>query len=204
MQSEMSCYSIGHSTGTVDKFIQLLKKYNIKYLIDVRSIPYSKHAPQFNAETLKLELKKNGIIYGYMGKELGARYDDPRLLFEDGRVDFNKVRKTEFFKHGIDRIIHGIKNGYEIAIMCTEKDPFECHRFGLVSHELSRKGVMVYHILEDGSLINNKQLEEKLMLKYRPYYNQITLMEPEKTNEEYIEECYVEHNKQIGYINEEG
>jgi hypothetical protein len=63
---------------------------------------------------------------------------------------------------------------------------------------------MVYHILEDGSLINNKQLEEKLMLKYRPYYNQITLMEPEKTNEEYIEECYVEHNKQIGYINEEG
>jgi uncharacterized protein (DUF488 family) len=199
----MICYTVGHSTGTTDKFISLLSKYKIKYLVDVRSTPYSKHAPQFNSEALKATLKANGIIYGHMGKELGARYDDPNLLFTDGRVDFSKVRKTDNFKNGIDRIINGIKQGHMIALMCTEKEPFECHRFCLVSYELSKQGATVLHILEDGTLISNDKLEERLLRKYRPEHNQISLLGPTKSRDELVEECYVEHNKQIGYINEE-
>lgn len=199
----MKCYTIGHSTNTVEKFIALLKKYNIKYLVDVRSTPYSKHAPQFNSETLKATLKSKGIIYGHMGKELGARYEDPNLLFSDGRVDFQKVRNTNTFQHGIERVINGIKHGNIIALMCSEKAPFECHRFCLVSYELSKRGVTILHILENGALVSNEQLEEKLLNKYKPDYNQMSLLGPTKSRRELIEECYIEHNKQIGYLNEE-
>ncbi len=201
METDMICYTVGHSTGTVDKFISLLSKYRIMYLIDIRSTPYSKHAPQFNSETLKATLKANGIIYGHMGKELGARYDDPNLLFKEGRVDFKKVRNTSTFKLGIDRIIQGIKQGNAIAVMCSEKEPFECHRFCLVSYELSKRGVAVLHILEDGSVVSNEMLEERLLEKYRPNYNQLRLLGPAKSRDEFIEECYIEQNKQIGYKN---
>lgn len=203
MEKSLTCFTIGHSTQTVDEFIRLLKKHDIKYLIDVRSMPYSKFASQFNSENLKMALKIYSIIYGYMGKELGARYEDPVLHFEDGRVDFKKVRETDTFKNGIERIIQGAKQGYKIALMCAEKDPFECHRFCLISYELAKRGLKVLHIMHDGSVIANEELEDRLLNKYRQDYNQISLLEPMKSREEFLEESYVEHNKQIGYLKEE-
>lgn len=204
MENKLTCFTIGHSNQTADEFVELLKRHGIKYLIDVRSTPYSKYAPQFNSEALKIILKHNGILYGYMGKELGARYEDPQLLFKDGRVDFVKVRGTSAFRHGIERIVQGVDVGHVIALMCSEKEPFDCHRFCLVSYELSKKGLQVLHILQDGSVVSNGELEERLLDKYRAGYNQVSLLEPIKSREECLEESYIEHNKQIGYSKEEG
>ena len=84
-------YTIGHSTHDVNFFIEILKKFNINALVDVRSMPYSNFSSQFNQEYISKELKQNGIYYIFMGDLLGARYDSSKVLDEKGIVDFNKV-----------------------------------------------------------------------------------------------------------------
>ena len=183
--------------------MKLLKTHQIKYLADVRSAPYSKFAPQFNRELLQSDLKSHGIQYLYMSNELGARHEHPSLLFTDGKVDFSKVRETILFKSGIERILNGLTQGNRIVLMCSEKDPYDCHRFCLITPALSAKGIHVLHILQNGSLIANEELEERLLAKYRRDYNQINLFEPTKSREEFLLESYAEHNRHIAYSREE-
>jgi uncharacterized protein (DUF488 family) len=203
LENNLICYTIGHSSQTSDAFEQLLKTHQIKYLADVRSAPYSKFAPQFNRELLQSDLKSHGIQYMHMGKELGARHEHPSLLFADGKVDFSKVRQTGLFISGVEKILHGVAQGHRIVLMCSEKDPYECHRFCLISPTLSAKGIHVLHILQDGSLVANEELEERLLGKYRRDYNQISLFEPTKSREEFLLESYTEHNRHIAYSREE-
>jgi len=201
------CYTIGHSNHTIEKFVELLLQHKIGYLADVRSSPYSQHVPQFNKEVLDKELKKVGIKYLHFGKELGARYTDSQLLFEDGGVDFEKVRNTPNFIAGIDRILDGISKGFRIAIMCTEKDPLDCHRFVLVSYALKKAGISVVHILEDGSTVPNEAIEDRLLQKKKKNANQPSLFDgPEKVvrlKEDLLEEAYRERNIDIAYRVEE-
>jgi hypothetical protein len=65
-----------------------------------------------------------------MGNLLGARYDDKNLLFDNGKVNFKKVQETKNFQDGITRLEKGIEKGYNISLMCSEKEAFDCHRFG--------------------------------------------------------------------------
>ncbi len=78
-------FTIGHSTNTIESFIEFLNNYQINTIVDVRSIPYSRFASQFNKEQLYAFLKKENIIYIHMGNNLGARYEERKLLFEDGK-----------------------------------------------------------------------------------------------------------------------
>jgi len=96
-----------------------------------------------------------------MGNLLGARYNDNSLLSDDGKVSFNKVIKTKSFNEGIKRINDGLHKGYNIALMCSEKNPLECHRFSLISHFLNEHGYDVEHILSD-KIIAHKVLDDKL------------------------------------------
>lgn len=177
----MLIYTIGHSTHTIDNFISLLKRTGIDTIVDVRSSPYSKYNPQYNREALKTELLKQGITYIFMGDELGARHQEPEVLEADGRVNFDKVRKLESFKNGIRRVIAGLEKGYKIALMCSEKNPIECHRFSLVSYSLQKEGLQVRHILEDGSITENIELEKSFLSKVPDMF---------KTKEQEIEEGY--------------
>ena len=130
-------------------------------IVDVRSIPYSQFSDQYNLENLRSFLKDNSIYYIHMGDLLGARYEDDELLFDDGKVNFEKVSQTKSFKEGIKRINEGLVKGFKIAIMCSEKNPVECHRFSLISHFLDEHGYIVEHILPDRN-IAHKILDEKL------------------------------------------
>ncbi len=123
-------YTIGHSTHPSEKFIELLKRHEITAVCDVRSSPYSQFTPQFNRETIQSELKKHGIAYVYLGKELGPRSDDPGC-YENGKVQYDRLAKTDLFHEGIRRAKEGMKS-YRIALMCAEKDPIMCHRTILV------------------------------------------------------------------------
>jgi uncharacterized protein (DUF488 family) len=126
-------FTIGHSTDTIETFIEYLKRHQIDTVVDVRSIPYSRFASQFNKEDLSASLKEKNIFYIPMGNNLGGRYTERELLFEDGKVDFSKVVLTDRFQEGIYRVETGIKKGYKIVLMCSEKNPIECHRFSLIS-----------------------------------------------------------------------
>lgn len=154
-------YTIGHSTHPVDLFLSILRNSRIDVVVDVRSVPYSQFAVQYNKDNLKSFLKKNDIYYIPMGNLLGARYEDKSLLFDDGKVSFERVTKTKNFQSGIDRIDDGIKKGYNIILMCSEKNPLECHRFSLISHFLHEHGYDVEHILPD-RIIAHRVLDEKL------------------------------------------
>ena len=129
-------FTVGHSSHKINHFLKLLQMHSVNCLIDVRSRPYSKYAPQFNMDKIQDILNNNHIHYIFMGKELGAKREDRTLYTSEGYLDFEKVRETSLFISGIDRIKNGLEKGYNIALMCTEKDPIDCHRNILVAREL--------------------------------------------------------------------
>lgn len=198
-------YTIGHSIYDITEFINILKKNNINTIVDVRSIPYSKFASQFNKETLKKNLKRENIDYIFMGDQLGARYNDKKLLFDDGKVDFKKVQKTTSFQNAIARLEIGISKGYNISLMCSEKEAFDCHRFVLISEFLTKNGIEVNHIYQD-KIITQKDLEGQLLKKYDKKIPKIDLFNPDITLDEQISIAYKLRNQDIAYnaITKEG
>ncbi len=190
----MEIYTIGHSTHTIENFIKLLEKNGINYIADVRSSPYSKYSPQFNREALKSELEKKGIKYVFMGNELGARRVESEVIEPNGKVNFEKVRKLDSFKNGIMRLKTDIEKGFKIAVMCSEKDPFECHRFSLVCYSLQKEGLKIGHILEDGSILENAELEKRFLSKVPDLF---------RTKEQEIEDGYKLIENKIAFVREE-
>ena len=143
-------YTIGHSNGTVERFVELLRLHGITAIADVRSRPYSRFNPQFNREALAAELKSYGLEYVFLGQELGARSEDP-TCYRNGRALYSLIARTAVFERGIHRLFSGMGR-FQVAIMCAEKEPLACHRSILVSRYLHERGVKVHHILEDGRL----------------------------------------------------
>lgn len=197
-----SLYTIGHSTANMDFFIHLLRLYQIDCLFDVRSTPYSKYASHFNKEALEAVLKKNDIRYVYMGTYLGARQNNKLLYDKNGILDFEKVRSGNDFIIRMKSIEKGIIQGHNITLMCTEKDPFDCHRAIMIARGFELDNVNVNHILHDETLLSQKQLNERMLKHFFPERDQPVLNffdEPEKSDREYLIEAYRKRNQQIGY-----
>jgi len=197
--NNLFCYTIGHSNYTSEVFLKLLKDYGINCLVDVRSSPYSKYVPQFNKENLLMDFKKEKILYVYLGDKLGGRYMDSELLYDDGVVNYSKVLEKEEFQEGIKSVIRNIKKGLNIALMCSEKNPLDCHRFLLVAKALSAHGVQVKHILENGKDIIHTDLESLLVQKYNSELNQFSFFEEKLSPEQALEEAYRKRNKEVAY-----
>jgi uncharacterized protein (DUF488 family) len=161
MNSQVTIYTVGHSTHTIEKFLDLLEKNGVTAIADVRSSPFCRHTPQFNKDTLSAELKKHGIAYVFVGKELGARSDDASC-YEGGKVRFACLANTSTFKNGIERVLNGAQK-YRVALMCAEKEPLDCHRTLLVSRELEKLGVSIVHILPDGNTEEQPQTMSRLL-----------------------------------------
>jgi uncharacterized protein (DUF488 family) len=192
-------YTIGHSTHEVDYFISLLRKHNINCICDVRSVPYSKYNSQFNKDKLLRKLNEHQIYYIPMGEELGARYSNRDLFDSDGIVDFAKVRETEKFKSGLKRLAQGVGRGFNIALMCSEKEPADCHRSILVSYSVKKMDYKINHILADGNLKTHDKLEEEISLEYKKQWLQGSLFNNSKTDNSLLQFAYKCKNKEIGY-----
>lgn len=154
-------FTIGHSIHRLEQFIELLQKAGITAIADVRSLPYSRFNPQFNREALERMLKEQGIAYVFLGRELGARSDDPSC-YEKGRVRYDRLARTEIFQDGLQRVRKGAQS-HRVALMCAEKEPLECHRTLLVSRALEAQGVSVSHILADGRLESHPAAMDRLL-----------------------------------------
>jgi uncharacterized protein (DUF488 family) len=162
---EKTVYTIGHSNHSLSEFVKILIDNEINCLCDVRSTPYSKFTPQFNRESLKEKLKMENILYLEFDKEFGARRTEQSLL-TNGVVDFEKVALDPLFKSGILRIQNGLDKCFKIALMCSEKDPIDCHRNILCARNLQKNGVDIVHILYDGKQEENSITEKRLVEKY--------------------------------------
>ncbi len=153
--------TVGHSTHTIEIFLALLAQHEVTALADVRSAPYSRVNPQFNREALEQSLIAHGIKYVFLGRELGARSND-RTCYENGRVQYARLARTDLFRSGIERVIRGA-NDYRIVLMCAEREPLECHRTLLVARALAELGIVVQHILADGRLESQEAAMERLV-----------------------------------------
>lgn len=152
-------YTIGHSNLKKEEFLRNLIINNVNYIIDVRSIPYSKYVTWANRENLKEYLESNGIHYKFWGDVFGAKRKEPEL-YTNGAVDFNKVRNTENFKLYMDSIVKKAVYCYTICFMCTEQDPIDCHRSIMLQPALPLE---MYHILRDGSIQTRHELEKRML-----------------------------------------
>lgn len=194
-------YTIGHSNHEIDYFLTLLTAHHINCLIDVRSVPASAYNPQFNKPNLKNTLASKDIIYMHFGKEFGARQEQFELLDEEGIVSFERFQQTKQFRIGVERVHKGILKGYKIALMCSEGNPLECHRFSMVARVLEGEGITVLHILKDNELKSHQALEQNLIIQYDKKLPKKNLFEPGLTETETLEMVYHLHNKDIGWRN---
>lgn len=190
-------YTIGHSTHPIVYFLELLELYQVNCIVDVRSLPASRFNPQFNKKSLTNSLEQHGIKYFHFGEEFGARQTDPQFLTTDGRVDFDKIRSSDKFKKGIERLQQGVRDGFVIALMCSEGDPLNCHRFSLISIALTN--FEVKHILKDKSAISQEQLEDQLLEMYAKKLPTSDMFQSNFSRNELLKAAYRLKNKEVGY-----
>jgi uncharacterized protein (DUF488 family) len=143
-------YTVGHSAHTYDEFAGLLIGNKIDVVVDTRSAPYSRFAPQFDREILQRSLAESGIKYIFLGGELGGRPKNPTYYDSQGHVLYGRMRADLAFVAGIDRLEHGIAD-FRVALMCGEEDPAHCHRRLLVGRVLAERGHELLHIRADGT-----------------------------------------------------
>ncbi|MEO6109575.1 MAG: DUF488 domain-containing protein [Candidatus Saccharimonadales bacterium] len=147
-------FTIGHSTRLIDEFIELLKLHSITQLVDMRTIPKSRHNPQFGQEEIAMSLKKARIEYVYL-KELGGLRPPTKDSINDGwhSMSFRNYAdymQTEEFDGGLRELI-GIAKDEVTAIMCAEAVPWRCHR-SLVSDALIVRSIPISEIIGKGNV----------------------------------------------------
>lgn len=188
--------TIGHSTHSIEKFIELLRLNGVTAVADVRSSPYSRFNPQFNRENLDQSLKGSRIAYVFLGKELGARSDDP-TCYENGKVQYGRLAQTTDFRTGIERVIKGGQS-HCIALMCAEKEPLDCHRTLLVSRALEAAGISVAHIHADGRLEDHSDSMRRLV--------KVVGLSPEadmfRSEKDLVEEACALQEQRVAYVDE--
>jgi len=148
-----SIFTIGHSTRSIDEFIELLKVYGIREVVDVRSIPMSHHNPQFNENILKQSLKQNSVRYLHLKGLGGLRHskkDSINLGWHNASFrGFADYMATPAFSAGLETLME-IANMKQSAIMCAEAVPWRCHR-SLIADALIKKGWEVRDIMSKTS-----------------------------------------------------
>lgn len=142
-------YTIGHSTRSIPEFVDLLKAHGVKKIVDVRTIPKSRHNPQFNEDELPVSLKEVGIDYIHISELGGLRrtsHDSKNLGWNNRSFrGFADYMGTEEFAAGLAHL-EKIAHKKVTAIMCAEAVPWRCHR-SLIADALSKRHWAVFDIM---------------------------------------------------------
>lgn len=155
-------FTIGHSNHEPQAFVSLLQAHGVDVVVDVRSAPYSRYLPHFNKEHLAKALREAGIRYVFRGSELGGQPADRAYYDDEGRIRYDEVARTPVYGEGVDFIVAGADER-RLALMCSEKEPLDCHRTLMVSQSLARRGVAVAHIHADGNLESHDVAIDRLL-----------------------------------------
>ena len=165
-------FTIGHSTHSIEEFIELLKSHAIRHLVDVRSIPKSRHVPQFNSDALASSLRASDIDYTHL-KALGGRRHSRKDSINTGWRNasfrgYADYMATPQFAEGLDALTQ-IAGATPTAIMCAEAVPWRCHR-SLVSDALILKGWEVRDILSAAPAAQHKTTPFLKVVDGQPTY----------------------------------
>lgn len=141
-------FAVGHSTRSADDFIRLLASHSVDLVVDVRTVPRSRHNPQFNRDTLPAALERAGIGYRHLpglGGLRRARRDSPNTAWRNASFrGYADYMQTPEFTAALQELI-GLAANHRAAIMCAEAVPWRCHR-SLIADALAVRGIPVEHI----------------------------------------------------------
>ncbi len=154
-------YTIGYGSRSIEQLVEVLQKYEIAYLIDVRSAPYSRYKPEFSKEALADELQRHQIFYVFMGDTLGGRPED-QDCYVNGKVAYEKVETTAPYGRGIQRIRTAFAQQRRVMLMCSEGKPENCHRSKLIGATLTEQEVPVIHIDEHDEQRSQTEVLDRL------------------------------------------
>ena len=150
-------YTIGHGKRTFEGLKLALVKYNVKTLVDVRSVPYSRYQSDFNKEKLE---ENFGLVNEYipMGNKLGGRPTEEECYDLTGKIDYGKLRQNLQFRKGIDILKRFEEMDISVCLMCSESDPLKCHRSKCIGVDLLELGIDVSHILQNDEIVKQSVL----------------------------------------------
>ena len=150
-------FTIGHSNQALDHFLSLLQQQGIEAVADVRTVPWSRYVPHFNAKALGAALASQGIGYVPLGRELGGRPAGDEFYDEQGHVLYGRLAVSAAFKDGLDQVL-ALARTSRIVLLCSEEDPARCHRHLLIGRVLRHRGVPISHIRRDGCIETESEL----------------------------------------------
>jgi uncharacterized protein (DUF488 family) len=152
MAAQLSIWTVGHSTLSVQDFIARLKSFEITLLADVRSFPGSRRYPHFNKESLSSALRDAGVRYEHFRELGGRRRPRPDSLNMTWRNEsfrgYADYMETPEFRAGVERLLELVQQ-QRVAIMCSEAVWWRCHR-SMISDYLKVKDFEVVHIMGEG------------------------------------------------------
>ena len=181
-EPELIVFTVGHSTRTLPEFIEMLKAYHVALVVDVRSVPRSRHNPQFNKETLPASLKSEGVGYVHMPEIGGLRRpnrDSVNTAWRNksfrGYADYMQTKEfTEQLLH-----LMALARQNCTAMMCAEALPWRCHR-SLIADALVVRKAKVEHIISKSSSISHTLTEWAHVEGTKITYPLFTKEEPQK------------------------
>jgi uncharacterized protein (DUF488 family) len=195
-----SVFTVGHSNHSPEAFTGLLLRHGVEEVFDVRSSPYSRYTPQFNQGDLTGILSRageTGIEYTFLGAELGGRPADRSCYDADGRVLYERLADTDLFDDGIRRVMRAADER-RVALMCSEKEPLDCHRALLIAMALADRGAAVGHILADGVLEDHDEAMDRLIDGFKlPRHGDMF-----RSRDDVIADALSRQAKKVAYVGE--
>jgi uncharacterized protein (DUF488 family) len=155
--------TVGYGNRELDEVLALLRAHAVRYLIDVRSAPYSRFNPAFTKNNLAVAIERAGTRYVFMGDSIGGRPDDEACYDEAGHVDYRACREHPVFLRGFERLRTAWEQGAGVAIFCSELRPEHCHRTKLIAEAMVAMGVPIAHIDADGTLASHRTVMQRLL-----------------------------------------
>jgi uncharacterized protein (DUF488 family) len=159
--------TIGYGNRTMEEFLRLLRENDVRFIGDIRTIPFSRFSPEFSREALKIHLQRLGIQYVYMGDSLGGNPDDPSVRQPDRTgerhyVLYERVESLPVFQAGMERLRKAWSQDAGLALMCSEAKPEACHRTRLIGEALRETPIQILHIDESGAVCTQDEIMLRL------------------------------------------
>lgn len=144
-------FSVGYGNRNLKTFIEILKENEIQVVVDVRTNPISRFRPEYNKRVFEISLAENGIQYVHRS-ELGGKPSNQEFYNNNGKLDYDKLRKSIPYLQGLDYVEAGLSFGCRMVLLCAEQDYHDCHRYHLIGVDLAKRGWQVIHIGKAGEL----------------------------------------------------
>lgn len=153
-------YTAGYGNRGFDGFIELIRRYGVTHLVDVRAVPKSSYWEDFRRENLMDLVPANGLKYVYMGDTLGGVRDSAVLCKDPDAVDIHPLFDDPELKKGLDALVKAISlPDRVVCLMCGCMRPHGCHRSRLLGRSLLERNIDLHHIDADNEVVRQSQLD---------------------------------------------